>query len=172
MLNIVIRVESYVSWFLIPDNYPKNQFDALMNLPGANPMTHIGLWRQWILSIGGDYFGPRTLSEFHKLDGRHVNIKVDGDRVYIFNDPAIKTQFYANRLWCEVLNFDIKKLTWLNWLMSEPDVSLEKRYDNFQVAIGASIGSQSLLDDDSKIRRFVYSEVTRKFMPFDKGTGQ
>lgn len=166
MLDIVIRVGSYVEWFLIPETYNQKQFDALVNLPGAASVTHIRLWRQWILGIGGKYSDPRTVHEFHMLDGRHVNIKVDGDRVYIFNDSVEKTLFYANGQWCEVPNFDHEKLPWIDWLMSEPGVTLSSRYDNFKEVTGALPYLRQ--DSETVVTKYVYQVITPQgFIPFN-----
>lgn len=159
MLNIVIRVGSYVGWFLIPETYNKKQFDALVNLPGLEPGIHMSLWNNWILIVnGGKYSGPRTLDEFHGLDGRHANIKVDNNRVYLFNDLGPKTIFYANGEWCEVFNFDPEKLAWVDWLMSEPGVVLGRRWDNFQKATGALPYIEH--DSDKEPTTYVFQDVS------------
>lgn len=158
MKNIVIRVGDYVKWFLIPDNYPKNQFDALVNLPCDTDEKHMDLWKRWILSIGGEYSGPRTLIEFHGADGRHANIKIDGDRVYVFNDLGPKTVFYANGQWCEVFNFAPEKLAWVDWLMSEPRVVLGRRWENFQKATGALPYIEHASDPEPTT--YVFQDVT------------
>lgn len=123
------------------------------------------LWKQWILAIGGKFSGPRTLSEFNFLDGRHINIKVDNRRVYVFNDPVQKVLFNIDDQWYELYDFDIDKLPWLNWMFKEPGVSLPNLIEQFKdLTVAVPYTQSPVTTTYHNPERFHYSIGSREFI--------